>query len=93
VSLLIRRDGTSLDQILINADQTNNVAARNILNLLNKPSHHQDSPLDLLDVKIGLGAGDKVGPHDPAPETGLDNTGEDPAESVEPTFVGSRDHF
>merc|ERR1719436_415108 len=42
VGLIVGGDGTSLNKVLINTDQTDNVTARNILNLLNKPSHRQD---------------------------------------------------
>merc|ERR1719431_1303574 len=78
---------TSLDQELINTDQTTEVTGGNIFNSLDTTSHHQDGPLDRLLVEVILLAGNIVGSHDPALLPGGDLASEHTTEGVEPSLV------
>ena len=55
-------DGVGLHQELVHAHQAHDVATRHILNRLHITAHHQDCPLDWLQVQVLLLPG--VGPHD-----------------------------
>jgi len=93
VGLVKGRDGTGLDEVLIDTDETDDVTARHILDGFDVSSHHKDGSLDLLDVQVALGAGHVVGSHNSASETGSDGSGEDSTEGVESTFVGGGYHL
>jgi hypothetical protein len=86
-------DGTRLDQELINTDKTNNVTSGAVLNGFNVTSHHENSTLDRLDEKIGLGTGLVVGTLDTDLKTRADGTREDTTESVETTLVRGGNHL
>lgn len=45
-------DGSSLDEELVNSDQTTDVTAGHIFNGLNVTSHHEDGTLDGLFIQI-----------------------------------------
>ena len=91
-------DGTLFDKVGIDTDETDGVTARNIGNSLDLTSHHEDGTLDVLDVKIVLGAGFVVGSHDSDLLSSGDGTSEDTTESVEATTItggyhlGDEDH-
>ena len=91
--IFVVRDGSLLDEELINTDESDGVAAWNIWDGLNLSSHHNDSSLDVLDVEIGLGALLVVWSHDSDLLAGLDGSREDTSESVETTFVVGWDHL
>jgi len=89
VSVLIVRDGTLLDEVGIDTDETDSVTARNIGDGFNLTSHHEDGTLNVLDVQVSLLAGLVVGAHDADTLASGDGTGEDTAESEEAArFVG-----
>merc|ERR1719245_970360 len=54
VGLCVGGDGTSLDEELINTDETADVSAGHILDGLDVATHHQDGTLDGLQVQILL---------------------------------------
>jgi hypothetical protein len=89
VSILVVRDGTLLDEVSINTDETDGVTARNIGDGLNLTSHHENSALNVLDVQVSLLARHVVGAHNADTLASADGTGEDTAESEEAArFVG-----
>jgi len=93
VGLVVGGDGTGLDQVLVDADQTDDVTAWHVLDGLGVSAHHEDGSLDLLDVEIGLAAWHEVWSHDSASETGSHDTGEDSTEGVESALVGGWHHL
>jgi hypothetical protein len=93
VSILEGGDSAGLDQELINADETANVAAGHILDGLNITSHHEDGSLDGLLVKILLLSRGVVGAHDAGLHAGGDSAREDTAEGVETALVGGGHHL
>lgn len=93
VGVLEGGDGTGLDQELINANETANVAAGHIFDGLNITSHHEDGTLDGLFIQILLLSGSVVGAHDAGLLAGGDLAGEDTTEGVETTFVGGGHHL
>jgi len=86
-------DGTGLDEVLIDTDETDQVTAWNIIDGFDVSSHHKDGSLDLLEVQIGLLAGNEVGAHDSDLLASGDLSGEYSAESVESTLIRSGDHL
>lgn len=93
VSLVGVGDGTGLQQVLIDTNQTDGVTAGNILDRLDVTSHHQDGTLDVLDEKIGLLARNIVRAHDANLGSGADSSGEDTAEGVETALIGGGHHL
>jgi hypothetical protein len=53
-------DGTLLEKILIDTNETNSVSARNIWYRLDFTTHHDDSSLDILYVQVILASWDVV---------------------------------
>ena len=51
----------NLDEVLVNADETANVAARDASDGLDSATHHQNRSLDVLHVQILLFTVDVVG--------------------------------
>ena len=64
VGMLEGGDGASLHQELVHAHQAHNVATRHILDRLHVMAHHQDCPLDQLQVQVLLLPRSIVGSHD-----------------------------
>jgi len=93
VSALEGGDGTSLDEVLIDSDETDQVTAWNVVDGFDVSAHHEDRSLDLLVVEILLLAGDEVGAHNSDLLASSDLAGEDSTESVESTLIGSGDHL
>lgn len=93
VSLLVIGDGTRLQQVLINTNQTNGVTARDVLNRLYVTSHHQNGTLDVLDEKIGLLSRNVVRTHDANLGTSTDSSGENTTEGVETSLIGGGYHL
>ena len=86
-------DGAGLDEELVDADETADVAAGNILDGLDVTAHHEDGSLDGLLVQVLLLAGGVVGSHDADLESSGDPAGKDTAEGVEAALVGGGDHL
>jgi hypothetical protein len=86
-------DGSGLDQVLIDSDETNGVTARNIFDGLDITTHHKNGSLDGLLEDIVLLAGNVVGSHNSDLLSGSDGSREDTTESVETSLIGSGHHL
>jgi hypothetical protein len=93
VGIFFFSDGSSLDEVGIDTDETDGVTAGNIGNRFDLTSHHNDGSLDVLDVEIGLGSGLVVGAHDSNFLSSCDGSTENTTESVEAAIVIGGDHF
>jgi len=93
VSIFMVGDGTLLQEVLIDTDESDGVTARNIGNSLDFTGHHDDGSLDVLNVKIVLGSWDVVRSHNSDLLSSGDGTAEDTTESVETTLVVGGDHL
>lgn len=93
VGALAIGDGSLLEDVLIDTDEGGGVTARNIGDLLDSSTHHNDSTLNSLDSAVVLGAGDVVGSENSDLLTGGDLTGEDTTEGVETGLIGGGDHL
>lgn len=54
MSLFVGSDGTLLEKILVDSDETYGITAWNIWDSLDLTTHHDDGSLDSLDVQVGL---------------------------------------
>jgi len=93
VSVRASGDGTRLEEVGINTNETDGVTTRARGKLLNVTTHHEDGTLDLLDVQVGLLTGDVIGTLDTDSLTSADDTGEDTTEGVETSLFRGGDHF
>jgi len=93
MGVLVGGDGTGFDEVLIDSDETDDVTGWDGFNGFDVSTHHQDGPLDVLDVEIFFLAWLEVGSHNPGFHTGGNGTSKDSSESVESTFIGSWDHL
>ena len=93
VSILVVRDGTLLQEVLVDTDETDGVTAGDVSDGLNLTSHHDDGSLDVLHVEVVSGSWNVVWSHDSDLLSSLDGTGEDTAESVESALVVGGDHL
>lgn len=87
-------DGGSLDDVLVNTNEADDVTARHVFDGFLVTTHHEDGTLDgLVFVQVVLLADAVVVTHDADLATGGDLTGEDTAEGEEATLVGGGDHL
>ncbi|GIX64180.1 uncharacterized protein BcabD6B2_36150 [Babesia caballi] len=86
-------NGTTLQNVLVNTNQTASVTTRDILNLLSVTTHHKHGALDVLDEQVSLLTGHVLGTLNPDLLTSGHGTGEDTTEGVETTLVRSRYHL
>ena len=93
VSLLVGGDGTLLEKILIDTDETDSVSARNIWDGLDFTTHHDDGSLDALNVQVGLASWLVVWTLDSDLLSSSNGTGENSTESVESTLISRWDHL
>jgi len=93
VGILGSGDGTLLENVLIDTNETDGVTAWNIWDGFDLTSHHDDGSLDVLDVEIVLGSWLVVWTHDSNLLTGGNDTGEDSTEGIESTLVVGGDHL
>lgn len=93
VSIIVIRDGSLFEEVLIDTDETNSVTARDIGDLLDLAAHHDDGSLDVLDVEVVSGAGCIVGSHNSYLLASSDGTTENSAEGVEASLVVCGDHL
>eukprot|EP01137_Pigoraptor_chileana_P031526 Opistho-2@19439 len=93
VRILKGADRASLDKVLVDSDETANVATGHIFNGLDVAAHHENSALDGLDGKIRLGSGEVVGSHEAHLLASGDNSREDTSESVETALVRGGHHL
>jgi hypothetical protein len=92
-SFFVIRDGTLLDKVSINTDETDGVTARNIGDSLDLTSHHENGTLDVLDVQVSLGSGNVVGAHNADTLSSAYGTGENATKGVETTRLTSGHHL
>jgi len=52
VSVFVVRDCALFHEVLINADKTDGITARDISDGLDLTTHHEDSSLDVLDIEV-----------------------------------------
>merc|ERR1711935_419254 len=93
VGLVVGGDATGLDQVLVNADKTDQVTGGDVIDGFDVAAHHKNGTLDLLVVQITLLAGLVVGAHNADLLASGDFTSEDATESVEAALVGGGDHL
>jgi len=93
VSLLVIGDGTRLQQVLIDSNQTDGVTAGDVLNRFDVTTHHQNGTLNVLDEKISLLARNVVGAHDADLGTSAYGSGEDTTEGVETSLIAGGYHL
>ena len=93
VGILEGGDGSSLDEVLIDSDESSDVSGWNILNWLNVTSHHEDGTLDGLLIEILLLSWNVVWSLNTGLHSGGDLSGEDTSESVETSLIGSWHHL
>lgn len=93
VGSLIGGNGTLLEDVLIDTNETDGVTAWNIWDGFDLTSHHDDGSLDVLDVEVVLGSWLVVWTHDSNLLTGGNDTGEDSTEGIESTLVVGGDHL
>lgn len=93
VGIVVIGDGTGLDEVLIDTDQTDGVTAWDVGDVFDGSAHHEDGSLDGLDVQVVLLAGLVVGAHNSDLLAGEDGSGEDSTESEETTLIGGGDHL
>ena len=86
-------EGTALEQELVNADETDDVTGRAVLNGLDVATHHEDGTLDGLDEQVVLLARGVVRALDADLRASTDGTREDTTEGVEATLIGGRHHL
>jgi hypothetical protein len=93
VGIVVIWNGTLLDEVSIDTDETDGVTARNIWNSFDFTSHHEDGSLNVLNVKVILGAWLVVGSHNSNFLASSDGTSENTTEGVETTTIGGWDHL
>ena len=91
VGTLVVGDGSLLEDILVDSDESDGVTARYIGDGLDLSAHHKHGSLNGAMLEIGLGSWDVVGAHDSDLLASSDNTGEDSAEGIESTLIVGRD--
>merc|ERR1711968_55277 len=93
VGTFVAGNSTRLDQVLIDANKSDGVTARHVLNGLRVAAHHEHGTLDGLDVQVLLLAGNVVGTHDTDLLASLDGTTIHTAEGVEAALVRGGHHL
>mmetsp|Transcript_26277 Transcript_26277/g.65311 ORF Transcript_26277/g.65311 Transcript_26277/m.65311 type:complete len:319 (-) Transcript_26277:512-1468(-) len=91
--MLVCRDGPRLEDVLVDADKTDGVAAGNILHLFDVSAHHEYGSLDVLDDEVLLAARHIVWALDADLLTRRYRAREHATEGVEPTLVRRRHHL
>jgi hypothetical protein len=91
---VIGDDGGSLDDVLVDTDETDDVTAGHVFDGFLVTTHHEDGTLDgLVFVQVVLLARLVVVAHDADLGASGDLTGEDAAEGEEAALVGGGDHL
>jgi hypothetical protein len=93
VGIRVIGDGSGLDEVLIDSDQSDGVSTRNIGNIFDGSSHHDNGSLDGLFIKVVLLSWFVVGSHDSDLLSGLDSSGEHSSEGEESRLIGGGHHF
>ena len=93
MGIFVGREGSLLDEELIDSDKTDGVTTWDVRDSLDLTSHHENSSLDVLDVEVGLASWLVVWSHNSDLLSGGDGTREDTSESVESTLIVGWDHL
>jgi len=93
MGIIVIGDGSLFDEVSIDSNESDSVTDGDIGDRLDFTSHHEDGSLDVLDVKVGLGAGLVVRSHNSDFLSSGNGSSEDTSESVESTFIVSGDHL
>jgi hypothetical protein len=93
VGIIVVRDSTSLDEELINTDESDSVTAWDIWDVFDGSTHHKNGSLDGFNVKIFLLAWLVVGTHDSDLLSRGDGSGENSTESEESSLIGGWHHL
>ena len=93
VSEIAISDGTLLEEVLVNTDESDGVTTRDIGDGFGLSSHHEDGSLDVLNVEVDLGSGSVVGSHDSDLLAGGGGTSENTTESEESSLIVGGDHL
>ena len=86
-------DRTRLEEVLVDTNHGDVVAAGHIGHLLDVASHHDECALDRFEEQVLFGSGDVVGSHDADLLSGGHGSGEDAAERVEASLVAGGNHL
>lgn len=93
MSFIVIGDSSLFHKILINTNKTNGVTAWYFWDGFDLTSHHEDGSLNVLDVKIVLGAWGVIRSHNSNFLSTLNLSGEDSTEGIESTFIISWHHL
>jgi hypothetical protein len=93
MGLIAIGDSTLLEEVLIDSDESDGVTTRDIGDGLGLSSHHEDSSLDVLAVKINLGSGKVVRSHNSDLLASGGGTSENTSESEESSLIVGGDHL
>ena len=88
---LTTAEGAGLEQIFVDTDKTNEVAAWCVCEILNVAPHCKADPLNAFHEEVGSGARYKIGSHDPHLAV-LSDSGEDSTVGIVPSLV-ARHHL
>ena len=86
-------EGTTLEQELIDTDETNDVTGGAVFKSLDSATHHENGTLDGLDKQVILLSRDIIGALDTDFGASTNGTGEDTSEGVETTLIGGGHHL
>mmetsp|Transcript_9074 Transcript_9074/g.13552 ORF Transcript_9074/g.13552 Transcript_9074/m.13552 type:complete len:423 (+) Transcript_9074:1110-2378(+) len=86
-------DGSRLEQVLVNTDQSTSVTGGNISHLLCVTSHHDSSTLDVLDPELALLSRNVVRSHNTDLLSRGNLSREDTSESIETTLITGGNHL
>lgn len=93
VSIGVISDGTSLEDKLIDTNETDSVTTRNVWNVFSGSSLHNEGSLEGLFMAVILLSWDIVRSKDSNLLRSSNSSGEDSTESNESTFIGGRNHL
>ena len=93
MSILFGTDGTRLKKVLIDTDKGAGVSSWDVGDLLGVATHHDAGTLDVLHPKLGLLTRHVVGAHDADLLACGNLSGENTAEGVETSLIGSGNHL
>lgn len=93
VSFRVIGDGTSLEDELIDTNETDGVTARNVWNVFGGSALHNEGSLEGLFMHVVLLSWDVVGSKDSNLLGSSNCSGEDSTESDESTFIRGRNHL
>jgi len=93
VGIFVVRNGSGLNEILIDSNESYSVSARNVGDVFYGSAHHEDGSLDGFDVEIVFFTGFVISSHDSDFLAGGDSSREDSSEGEESRFISGGHHF